>query len=359
MAVTKSRILTEQDLLSQRKLMKSPVAVVREEYEKLSRDYIKLLNGDYLRCPKCGKIKTSTAFYIDPRFESGKFPVCKDCISRIVEGRIKEMDPPHETKENVQKALRIMDLPYKDPLYEQCKDRCYSETNTQLNNIQSPFIMYLQRLKAFSSWYTESWNDSVFETNSVQAEYDPYEMRKPRSEIIQLFGTGFTKEEYLYLQDQYDDWKSRTQIDSKAQEVYIVRICFKQLDLWKAQRAGEDTKDLDKSLNDLMGAANLQPKQNVNNSANDVLTFGQLIEKWETTKPIPEPEPEFKDVDGIGKYIRVWFKGALSHAIGIKNGYTSEFEDEMTRYTVEKPKRDTEEENSTTIYNTLFGKEEE
>ena len=36
----------------------------------------------------------------------------------------------------------------------------------------------------------------------------------------------------------------------------------------------------------------------------------------------PEPDPEFKDCDGIGKYIRVWFKGALSHALGLEGGYS-------------------------------------
>ena len=82
------------------------------------------------------------------------------------------------------------------------------------------------------------------------------------------------------MQDQYDDWTKRTQVDTKSQETYIVRICFKLLEIWKAQKQGKDTSNLDKSLNDLMAAANLQPKQNVSNAASDSVPFGHMIEKW-------------------------------------------------------------------------------
>ena len=114
------------------------------------------------------------------------------------------------------------------------------------------------------------------------------------------------------------------------------------------------TKKLD-ALDKLMNAANLQPKQNVSNSANDSLTFGQLIEKWENEKPIPEPTEEFKDVDGIGKYIRVWFTGWLSKALGLRaNVFTKEYDDEISKYTVVKPDAD-DENTSDEVYEQIFG----
>ena len=51
------------------------------------------------------------------------------------------------------------------------------------------------------------------------------------------------------------------------------------------------------------------------------MTFGQLIDKWEQEKPIPEPDEEFKDVDKIGLYIDVFFKGHLSKMMGLKNAF--------------------------------------
>ena len=105
-----------------------------------------------------------------------------------------------------------------------------------------------------------------------------------------------------------------------------------------------------------MAAANLQPKQNVTSAASDSLTFGQLIEKWETEKPIPEPDEEFKDVNNIGRLIRIFFAGHLSKALGLKNSYSEEYETEMDRYTVRKPEE--QEDKVSDVYQEIFGKDE-
>ena len=72
----------------------------------------------------------------------------------------------------------------------------------------------------------------------------------------------------------------------------------------------------------LLGSANLKPVQNNDNALADSQSFGTLIKKFEEEKPIPEPDPEWKDVDGIVKYITVYFLGHLCKMIGIKNKIT-------------------------------------
>ena len=67
------------------------------------------------------------------------------------------------------------------------------------------------------------------------------------------------------------------------------------------------------------------------------LTFGTLIKKWENEEPIPEPDPEWADVDGIGKYIRIWFLGHLCKMLGIENEFSKEYEAEMAKFRVELP----------------------
>ena len=177
-------------------------------------------------------------------------------------------------------------------------------------------------------------------------------------EIIKLFGSGFTTEDYLYLQDQYDDWCARTQVDSKSQQTYIVRICFKLLDIYKAQKAGKETSKLDDSLNNLLGAANLQPRQNVGNASTDSLTFGQLIERWEQEDPILIPE-EYVDVDNLSKYVDVWFKGGLSRALNLDNGYSKEYDEYIDQYTVKPPEYMGDDgESDENIYTKIFGAED-
>ena len=126
----------------------------------------------------------------------------------------------------------------------------------------------------------------------------------------------------------------------------------------KATRNGQPTKDLDKTYTDLLSSANLLPRQNVGNAATDSLTFGQLIEKWEQEEPIPEASEEFKDVDGIVKYIDVFFKGHLAKMMGLKNGYSHQYDNYMKQYTVTKPEYN-EDEGSEAIFDALFGTEVE
>lgn len=327
----------------------SPSAL-RKDYNDLASEFLKITEGSYMYCHHCNEFLSKTTFYSDNRYASGCFPVCKKCILAMVEQRKKKNDKPNETKDSVKSVLVMMDLPYIDSFYEDCIKGALDDTRERTRS--SPFVTYITSIKSLPQYRGKTWKDSEFEYNP--ADINAANNRKPRKEIYKIFGSGFSNEDYLYLQDQYDDWKNRTKVDSKSQELYIIRICFKQLDIWKAQRSGKDTTTLDKSLNDLMAAANLQPKQNVGNAATDSLTFGQLIEKWELEKPIPEPSEEFKDVDGIGKYIRVWFKGHLARALGLDNGYSEEYDDYVQQYTVTKAGSQ-EEGESEDIYNKLFG----
>lgn len=324
---------------------------LRKAYDDLSSEFLKLADGQFLYCHNCGQFLSKTTFYTDDRYESGFFPVCKKCLLAMVEQRTKKNDKPNETKDSVKAVLMKMDLPYIDKVYEDCITGALNNTRERIRS--SPFVTYITCIKSLPQYKDRrGWKFSEF--GVPLEEEDGFSSRKPRKEIIRLFGSGFSTEDYLYLQDQYDDWKTRTNVNGKSAETLVMRICFKQLDIWKAQKAGRDTSSLDKSLNDLMNAANLQPKQNVANAATDNLTFGQLIEKWEIEKPIPEPAPEFRDVDGIGKYIRVWFKGHLAKAMGLDNGYSKEYDDYIEQYTVKKAEQH-EEGKSNSIYNKLFG----
>ena len=335
------------------------VSKVKQYYNELAKDYNRIIEQDLILCPCCGEFVTRENFYTDKRYVIGLFPQCKKCVLAEVEQRKNKNDKPNETKESVQRMLQKMDLPYIDSLYESLQTDVANEINEK--NKKSPFLAYLPPIKSLPNWKGKTYKDSEFGVDGDEAESITSVMsnRKPRKEIIKIFGTGFSNEDYLYLQDQYDDWKSRTQVDSKSQETYIIQICFKQLEIWKAQKSDKDTDKLIKSLNDLMNGANLQPRQNVGNAATDSLTFGQLIEKWELEKPIPEPLNEFKDPDNIGKFLRVWFKGSLMRAVGLDGGYAKEYDDYITQYSVEKPTNiDDDDSVDESMYEKVFGREE-
>lgn len=71
-------------------------------------------------CSVCGKHLPDSKFYknYDPRFKSGKIMVCKDCIRKILY-RVSEDGQEHEpTKESIIEALKIMNKPFVNSIYE-------------------------------------------------------------------------------------------------------------------------------------------------------------------------------------------------------------------------------------------------
>lgn len=82
-------------------------------------------------------------------------------------------------------------------------------------------------------------------------------------------------------------------------------------------------------------------------------TFGALIKVWENERPIPEPDPEMRDVDGIVKYISIWFFGHLCKMLRINNSYSRLYEAEMAKLRVEKPEYADEDDEQ--LFDDMFG----
>ena len=176
----------------------------------------------------------------------------------------------------------------------------------------------------------------------------------PDEKTKDFFGNGFKNEDYKFLKKEYEDWIARHECKTKAQEEVFKRLCFKQLEILKATQRGEDTKDLDATFQKLLETAKLQPKQNSGDTTADNQTFGTLIDKWENTRPLPEIDEELKDVDKIGIYLDIFFRGHLSKMMGLKNGLSNLYSKFMKKYTVDKPEYDNDE-NSEALFDAIFG----
>ena len=343
--------------LSDAELKKTAIVNLRDEYRKLSNVYNRIVNEELIYCPHCGTWKNANSFYSSNEYPDGiEHYACKECLLDKMTDFDKKTKIRTDNKEKTIAVFKKLNWYFSERLYEDQIASLAEGTNEKLRSTGAQQLLTL--VKSLKQYRGLTFADSEF-TSVDDETLELTSNRKPRKEIVKLFGSGFTVDDYLYLQDQYDSWCARTQVDSKSQQTYIVRICFKLLDIYKAQLAGKDTEKLDKSLNDLLAAANLQPRQNVGNAATDSLTFGQLIEKWENEEPIPEPSEEFKDVDNISKFLRVWFKGALSRALNLDNGYSKEYDDYIDEYTVKPPEYMGDDgDGDESVYTKIFGVED-
>lgn len=341
------------------------VGKVRKEYNFMADNYSKLLNKKYLLCPKCGEFRIcqdyKSEFYRDKRWTLGYFPICKDCLKLMAEQRSSHREKSKECKESVQKVLRLMDRPYIDDWYVQCVNNVRDQNSDAglFDEHPSAFASYIRGISSlpqFSGF--KCWEDSDFgTTESIDGDADSKAklVKKTIEEGKKRFGLGYSDADYMFLENEYQDWIGRYECSTKAQELVFQSIALTTLQRDKCIRAGKPTKDLDKTIQDWLDTGNLKPKQNSLDPLSDAQTLGTLIQKYEQERPLPEIDPELQDVDKIGKYIEVFFRGHLCKVLGIKNRFSHMYEAEMQRYTVEKPEYEGEDDDSETIFDKLMG----
>jgi hypothetical protein len=344
---------------TQEELKALTVNNVKKAYGDLAEDYNRLVNLDVIYCPCCGEFKSAAQFYSSKRTKSGiEHLGCKACILDMATDFDKKTQIRKDNREKTIEVFRKLDLPFVEKAYTAQLRFNADAANEKIR--ETAFQQYLVMVKSLPQYKGKTFADSEFDLDESEDTTSPEDVKivqKTLKAAKKRFGSDFSNEDLMFLETEYQDWVSRYACDTKAQETIFERLAFKKWEINKATKAGASTKDLDRTYQDLLSSINILPRQNSGNGITDSLTFGQLIEKWEEEKPIPEPSPEFKDVDGIGKYIRVWFKGHLARALGFDNGYSKEYDEYIEQYKVKKPEI-MEEGRSDAIYSALFGKEE-
>lgn len=179
---------------------------------------------------------------------------------------------------------------------------------------------------------------------------------RPDEEDVYFFGPGYTLDQYKYLREQYEDWISRYDTQTKAEEEIFKSLSIAQLNVQKAQAEGDmrRTTEAMRTLQELMDSARIKPKQKAGDALVEQNTFGTLIKQWEDEQPIPEPRDEWKDVDGIGKAVTTWFFGHLAKMFHIDNDASELYEREVAKYTVEPPRYEADEESDDAAFREKF-----
>ena len=303
-------------------------------------------------CTSCGKgfrkLKGNFRASQSPFFKGwGFIPVCIKCLEYYEKEYTERLGSSDEA---IKRLALHLDLYFNDSLLS---------SSLKVNIDHSRIAGYIAN--ANLAQYKDKTYDTYLEELSKQEHR--IESFEDLQEVVEdishksltFWGMGFSPSDYIYLNEKYDDWTSRHECKTKAQESIFQKICLMELQITKAIQYGDKVDGLIKSFNDLLGSANIKPVQNKDNSLADQNTFGTLIQKWENEKPVPEPEPEWADVDGTRKYICVWFLGHLCRMLNINNSFSRMYDEEVAKYTVERPQY---EEDSEMSYDDIFGKAE-
>lgn len=293
---------------------------------------------------------------------NGYLPFCKTCCERYY---LEKLLPAFDNDEarSIEVMCSINDWYYSEDAFNMSKKLHDSQPGgvlcsiyngrRRLNQVQKRGTTYMdtimQRREAASRIFTQdeaAGNPFDPDANQIQIS----------EEVFKMFGPGYKPAEYEYLGEQYEDWTSRYEVNSKALEQCIQSLCVSQLNVRRAQQEGNQKAAADamKSFQDMLTTAKLSPKQTQEDKLSQTETFGTLIKRWEDEQPIPEPTGEFADVDRIKKLVTVFFFGHLCKMFNLKNDYTDLYDEEIEKYTVVKPQRCDDEEDEFTRTESLF-----
>lgn len=333
------------------------VANVKKAYNELSSDYNKLINLDYVYCPCCGEFKSATGFYSSKKTKSGLEHLgCKSCILDMATDYDKKAGIRTDNKEKTIEVFRKLDLPFVESAYNSALDSVNEAVNEK--NRSTAFQQLLVMVKSLPQWSSLAFKDSEFLSGYTDDEEEVKLNQKTIKAAKKRFGLGYSNEDLMFLENEYQDWVSRYECNTKAQEEVFQSLAAIKLQKKEALKSGKPTKELDKTFQEWLDTGNLKPKQNTMDTMSDAQTFGTLIQKYEETRPLPEIDPELADIDKIGLYIDSFYRGHACKMLGIKNSFSHLYEKVMNKYTVTPPEYD-DETDSEILFEKIFGSVED
>lgn len=320
------------------------------------------VNSSNVVCSRCGKAYGRRKGYFPVNYGSlykgiGHISVCKECIDIMYNTYLSQTN---DVKMAIQQMCRKLDLYWSEKVYERV-DRT-STNHTMMTNYISKLNTVAYSGKSYDDTLAEEgllWelNAGVGITkNKTPTEDDQY--RNISADVIEFWGSGYEPEMYTELEQRKSYWISRfppgTELDVGT-EALLRQICSLELDINRDRAAGRPVDKSVNTLNNLLGSAMLKPAQKKTDDADasiDKTPLGVWAHKLEHSRPIKEVDPELRDVDGIVKYISIWYLGHLCKMLGIKNSYCKLYETEIAKLRIEHPEY--EDEDDETLFNDIF-----
>lgn len=336
----------------------------RKRLEKTSQDFPAISNQKF-HCSRCGTAFSRQKGYFpvshSPMYRgTGYLPFCNECIDTMFDEYKGELGGDREA---MKRMCMKLDLYWHDSIFDMVERTAGVNSKVRSYIGKTNMIRYID--KSYDDTIREAPDErvAVEEDEGIKAGYLPEEDRQEEDidipeDVILFWGPGYTPKMYLELEERRKFWISRFPSGYNfdiGEEALIRQICNLEIDINHDRAAGKSIDKNVNTLNTLLGSANLKPAQKKNEEADaelDNMPFGVGIRKWENTRPIPEPDPELQDVDGIVRYISIWFLGHLCKMLGIKNTYCKLYEDEMERLRVKTPEYEDEDDES--MFNNIF-----
>lgn len=278
---------------------------------------------------------------------SGFLPICYNCVDELYEYYCKKLRSPEAA---MKRMCMKLDLYWDPRIYQMVEKTAGVGSRVRSYIGRTNIVRYID--KTFDDTLDEEMNlapppevteeELVAEVAEQRGAEQYEEQEEVPDEVVNFWGKGFQPDFYTELERRYKNWvRDLNEDDLDVAEVALYKqICMLEEKISRDTAAGRDTTANIKAMNELLGSVNRKPSQKKaeeNSMNSDTTPFGVWIRRWENERPVPEVDPELKDVDGIIRYIEIWFKGHLAKMLGKENAYSRMYEREIEKLRVDKP----------------------
>lgn len=325
------------------------------------------INASSSQCRKCGtaygrlkgNFPVSYAYLYKGQ---GYMPYCRECVDKMYDAYY---DICKDSRAATRQMCRKLDLYWSESVYQ------FAELRAANRSMMTAYIARINSGSNAGKSYDDTlieegtlWIDSAIsvqdadevsqdQTITTKADADP--------ELVDFWGEDYSANFLIRLDKRYKKW-TKDQGDLEPGSVSLFKhICILEETIATDSAAGRPVDKNVNTLNSLLGSLNLKPAQKKDDSASgaiDNAPMGVWIRRFENERPIPDPDPELRDVDKIVHYIQVFFLGHLAKMLGKTTVYSKMYEKEIARLRVEDPTLSGEYEDDEEFFENRFAVED-
>ena len=325
------------------------------------------INASSSQCRKCGKAygRLKGNFPVSYAYlykGQGYMPYCRDCVDNMYDAYYAVCK---DSRIATRQMCRKLDLYWSESVYQFAELRAAN---------RSMMTAYIARINSGSN-AGKSYDDTLIEEGTLWIDsaisvQDADEVSQDQTittkvdadpELVDFWGEDYSANFLIRLDKRYKKW-TKDQGDLEPGSVSLFKhICILEETIATDSAAGRPVDKNVNTLNSLLGSLNLKPAQKKDDSASgsiDNAPMGVWIRRFENERPIPDPDPELRDVDKIVHYIQVFFLGHLAKMLGKTTVYSKMYEKEIARLRVEDPTLSGEYEDDEEFFENRFAVED-
>lgn len=269
-------------------------------------------------CTRCGGSLPQTHFYksnSELNLHSKHLSICKKCLIDIY-------DMYYEKFKNEEMSLYAICMntdTYYDPKLVETSKGKFEESN-----MESIVIYYFSKINMIQ-YKNKRFIDSdlldVWSKNKIEIEIEDKKETKKEitQEMINRWGKDRTYDDYLYLEERYEELISVYDHRMPTQRWSYETIVKTKLESEKALER-EDYAMYDKltdRVQKLMNDSNIKPIQQDNSDDLDANLPGIWAKRIQNDEPIPKAEGIFADPDKIGELFDRQFVKPMQKILGV------------------------------------------